>query len=239
MFRSLVTAARVGGALAVFAKDLAVLPAEVGVFATRLIITRTIEVIPEYLHMIAPGASRIPKSVLTGQAFTSYDVEYNGTSDLENSCEVATEDVIEVEGKTTKVVKTRRARNKLQFSALLAIAAKNHFGGIVRPTRANELSVMKFLTSKCNDHKLTIAQTRSVCCAAFPLVFSPDEGDKLIFATLNSEEAFERRQDYSEAQGVGNCWLNLLSNPCSRRRWRRVVLRCFGMPVQEAFQFAK
>ncbi|AHZ59472.1 replicase protein [Pelargonium ringspot virus] len=142
-------------------------------------------------------------------------------------------------GTITKAVKTRRPKSKTTFSCILAAETKNHFGGLPRATRANELSVMKHLVNRCKECKLTALQTREVSAKAFSLVFTPDSHDKFIYEFLNSDITFERRCDYLKSQRVDSCWLRLLQNPFGKKRWKAVVCRLMGMGVQEAYEFVK
>ncbi|AHZ59462.1 replicase protein [Elderberry latent virus] len=141
--------------------------------------------------------------------------------------------------RVTTVVKTRRPKNRRTFACVLAAEAKNHFGGMPRNSRANELSVMKYLVGKCQDHKLTALQTREVAAQAFALTFTPDANDKFIYTFLNSEDAYDRRCDYVKSQGVDPMWLRLLKRPFSRKEWKQVVCKFMGFGTREAYTFIK
>ena len=138
-----------------------------------------------------------------------------------------------------KVLKKKRVKSKPHFAVVLANDAKNHFGGVPRATRANELSVMKYVVSKCKDHKLTVLQTRQVCSMAFPLVFTPDSNDKFVAEFLNHSTTFERREDYAKSLRVDSCWMGLLKKPWGAKQWKNVIKRLAGMEVQTAYLFVK
>ncbi|AGF70698.1 replicase protein [Rosa rugosa leaf distortion virus] len=142
-------------------------------------------------------------------------------------------------GEVSQKVVRRRVRKKLPFACILAADAKNHFGGVPSACRANELSVTKYLVSKCKERKLTVLQTRQVSSLAFCLVFTPDSNDKSIYQFLNSESVFERRCDYLKSQSVESCWMQLFSSPWNPKAWRRVILRLSSLGPQEAFRFVK
>nr|BDX99478.1 replicase [Jasmine virus H] len=139
----------------------------------------------------------------------------------------------------TKVVKRNGVHKKPSFAAILCADAKNHFGGTPSPSKANALSVMKYLVNKCNEHKLTVLQTRECSALALPLVFSPDAMDKYTYRHLNSSEAFERRVDFSKSTRVDPVWLGFFTAPLQSKTWKRAFLQLTRLGSQEAFQFIK
>nr|AXQ01053.1 putative replicase protein [Jasmine mosaic-associated virus 2] len=149
------------------------------------------------------------------------------------------EDSVIEEVESKKVVKRRRCVKKPSFAAIIAAEAKSHFGGMPTNSKANSLSVMKFLVNRCNEHKLTSLQTRECSSLAFPLVFSPDPLDKYIYTFLNSDNAHERRMDYLQSMSVESIWMSVLCSPLSGRSWKRAFLHLTNLGVQEAFTFVK
>nr|AHZ59466.1 replicase protein [Pelargonium line pattern virus] len=185
------------------------------------------------------GLAKIPCNFDPDELTIANDCIVKSDRNLEDESAVVEEIDEGEEKKKSKKVTRRRVKTKPTFAAVLAADAKNYYGCLPSATRANELSVMKYLVSKCQEHKLTITQTREVSAMAFALTFTPDENDKLIYKYLNSTEVFERRVDYAKARGVDKCWFELLKRPWHARAWRRVVGRIFGMPEQQAFEFVK
>ncbi|AGF70704.1 replicase protein [Rose yellow leaf virus] len=186
------------------------------------------------------GRDTIPTADFTDLLVATQDLVVADPDLHEDDCLEEIKEEVKGEGDEVKhKVVRRRVRKKTTFACILAADAKNHFGGVPSACRANELSVTKYLVSKCKEHKLTVLQTRQVSSLAFCLVFTPDSNDKTIYQFLNSESVFERRCDYLKSQNVESCWPELSEFPWNPKSWRRVILRLSSLGPQEAFKFVK
>lgn len=186
---------------------------------------------------------KVPNILMKGQLIA---VAESLTLDSKVVVEDLTEDVEvlvpeERDGKeiVVKKLKHRRTKKRCSFAAVIAADAKNHFGGTPQPTKANSLSVMKYLVSKCQERKLTSLQTRQVSCMAMALVFQPDSNDKFIYSFMNDREIWEKRKDVEDAMKIPSIFMAILKRPFGKKEWLRVWDKFCGLGTQKAFAFCK
>nr|AYI50028.1 26 kDa replicase protein [Clematis chlorotic mottle virus] len=193
------------------------------------------------ISAICAAAGSIPADpVEEALLFTATDIQTSLVLEDDLDHHIIKEEVDEGKGEEVKKKHVRsRVNNRVPFAVILAQAAKAHFGGIPTASRANELSVMKYLASKCEELKVTPTHTRACVTRAFPLVFTPDEDDLRVYRMLNSENARSRRDQYLEARKIPSWWMQLLDNPLCARAWVRMYRRFCGMPDEKAFMFVK
>lgn len=130
-------------------------------------------------------------------------------------------------------------RNRGKFLYLLSCAAKNQFGGTPSRRDSNRLAVMRFLVAQCEEHKLTVTDTRRCVQAALALVFTPDEDEIESARVLNCDYAHDMNVRLAEASTVDSWWLNILKGPLEGKRWKRAYKEWCGMPPKAAITFAK
>lgn len=136
-----------------------------------------------------------------------------------------------------KVVLKRHLRGR--FSYRLALAGKNHFGGTPINSRANQMSVMRFLVGKCEEHGLTVTDTRRCTAEAMAVCFTPDAAEINMYKALNSHQAYLRQVGLKVAKTQDKWWWSLLMDPIGYNAWQRAWMVLSGMGDAEAFQFVK
>ncbi|ABB29869.1 p27 [Angelonia flower break virus] len=152
-------------------------------------------------------------------------------------------DTIPEETDGSKVVRPARAiirrHARGKFSYCLAMAAKNAFGGTPTNTKANQMSVMRFMVGKCGEHHLTDASARVACAEAMSVCFTPDISEINMFKGLNSHAAYLRTAALREAKRVDCWWYNLLLHPLAANAWQRAWMVLNRLGDLEAFEFIK
>nr|AAF15524.1 polymerase-associated protein [Carnation mottle virus] len=147
----------------------------------------------------------------------------------------------EVDGKEVVVSKKRVVNRHLRqrFVRSIAIEAKNHFGGDISPSKANYLSVSKFLTGKCKERHVVPAHTRDCVSAAMVLVFTPDVHEIRMMAGLASDAAYARKIAMASILNrKGWCW-RLMVNPLDRARWWEMWCVVNGFDSNKPVTFPK
>lgn len=154
--------------------------------------------IREFVHSRGdslPSHPKYPKPDLTPFLLETSELDVETEAVVEDSTELVEVTKKDEEGKTV-VVSSKRIVNRHQrapFTRLIAIEAKNHFGGQIAMSKANYLAVGKFLTGKCKERGVVPAHTRSLVAAAMAIVFTPDIAEIRMQAALNSHIAYKRR----------------------------------------------
>lgn len=132
--------------------------------------------------------------------------------------------------------RTRRRHKSAPFLAKITHLAKNHFGGVPEPTKANQMAVTRMVYELCKEHNCLPHQTRHIISVVVPLVLTPDQFDISSRALLNGDELSENRAIYSSGATIAGWMANLLQRPLSSTAWRRAMDVLVGLPDWQAFR---
>nr|UHS72308.1 MAG: hypothetical protein 1 [Gammacarmovirus sp.] len=132
--------------------------------------------------------------------------------------------------------RTRRRHKSAPFLAKITHLAKNHFGGVPEPTKANQMAVTRMVYELCKEHNCLPHQTRHIISVVVPLVLTPDQFDISSRALLNGDELSENRAIYSSGATIAGWMTNLLQRPLCSTAWRRAMDVLVGLPDWQAFR---
>nr|UHS72183.1 MAG: hypothetical protein 1 [Gammacarmovirus sp.] len=132
--------------------------------------------------------------------------------------------------------RSRRRHRSAPFLAKITALAKNHFGGVPEPTKANAMAVSRLVYDLCKEHGCLPSQTRHILSVVVPLVLTPDQFDLSSRELLNDDELAENRATYASLATMPGWLSNLLCNPLKGAAWRRMMDRLVGLPDWQAFR---
>ncbi|BAV91503.1 p28K [Adonis mosaic virus] len=160
---------------------------------------------------------------------------------VEDFTELVEEKGEDKEGKEVVISQKRviNRHSKSKFIRYIAIEAKNHFGGDLCASKANYLSVSKFLTGKCKERQVVPAHTRVCVASAMALVFTPDMAEVQMRVALNSHEAYRRRVAMEAAGSMSSWGMRLIQNPLTNSAWEEAWYVLNGRSSRSAVTFTK
>nr|UHS72341.1 MAG: hypothetical protein 1 [Gammacarmovirus sp.] len=132
--------------------------------------------------------------------------------------------------------RSRRRHRSAPFLAKITALAKNHFGGVPEPTKANAMAVSRLVFELCKEHNCLPHQTRHIISVVVPLVLTPDQFDLSSRELLNDDELAENRATYSSLSTISGWLTNLLCHPLKASSWRRAMDKLVGLPDWQAFR---
>lgn len=133
-------------------------------------------------------------------------------------------------------MRSRRRHKSAPFLAKITHLAKNHFGGVPEPTKANVMAVTRLVYELCKEHNCLPHQTRHIISVVSPLILTPDQFDLSSRALLNCDQLASNRAEHADLANMEGWFKHLVHNPLSATAWRRAMDVLVGLPDWQAFR---